>query len=48
MLLENLDERDHVEDLGIDGNIIFPWKNEGLRVWTGFVSLGLGARRCEL
>ena len=33
--LEILKERDHLEDLGIDGRIIYKWKN-----WVGKCGLG--------
>jgi len=35
--LENLMGRDHLEDLGADGNIILK-----LWVWTGFIWLRMG------
>jgi hypothetical protein len=39
--LENRKGRDHLEDLGIDKNIILKWifGKFGVRVWTGFTSL---------
>jgi hypothetical protein len=42
--LENLKERDHFEDLGIDGKIILEWilGKEGGIVWTGCVWLWIG------
>jgi hypothetical protein len=37
----NLCERDHLEDLDIDGKIILKWKvkNSDGRSWTGFIWL---------
>jgi hypothetical protein len=42
--LENLKVRDHTEDLGTDGRIISEWilGKEGVKVWTGFLSLRIG------
>jgi hypothetical protein len=42
--LENLKERDLLEDLGIDGRIILNWilGKQGKRVWTGFIWLRTG------
>jgi hypothetical protein len=37
---ENLEGRDHLEDLGIDGRIIL--------VWTGFLWLMIGTSGCRL
>jgi hypothetical protein len=33
--MENLDERDHLEDRGLDGKVIlkFIFKKEGMRMW---------------
>jgi hypothetical protein len=43
-LLENMKGRDHVEDRGVDGRIIFEWTlgKWGARVWTGFIWLRIG------
>jgi hypothetical protein len=40
-ILERLNGRDHSEDLGIDGRIIFEWilGKEGGNVWTGCIWL---------
>jgi hypothetical protein len=37
----NLKERDHSEDLGVDGRIILEWISGegGGKVWTGFIWL---------
>jgi hypothetical protein len=37
----NLRERDHLEDIGINGRIIFEWILEKLvgMIWTGFIWL---------
>jgi hypothetical protein len=39
--LENLKEREHVEDLGIHGRIILIWtlKRQNERAWTVFIWL---------
>jgi hypothetical protein len=36
---KNLKERDHSEDLGVEGNIIFVWNldKQGGKVWAGFM-----------
>lgn len=38
---ENLKERDRLEDLGIDGRVIFEWilKTSFVRVWPGLTRL---------
>jgi hypothetical protein len=38
-ILENLKGRDHLEDIGVDGKIIWEWilGKEGGRVWTGCI-----------
>jgi hypothetical protein len=41
---ENLKGRDHSEDLGVDGRVIFEWilgKSSG-KMWTGFIWLRIG------
>jgi hypothetical protein len=37
--LENLKERNHLEDLGVDGKIILEGilGKQGVKVWTGFI-----------
>ena len=41
----NLEERNHLEDLSVDGSIILKWtlNKEGVRVWAGFNWLTIGA-----
>jgi hypothetical protein len=41
---ENLNGRDHLEDLAVDGKIILEWilKKQVGRVWTGFIWLRIG------
>jgi hypothetical protein len=40
----NLKGRDHLGELGVDGRLTLKWilKEEGLKMWTGFISLRLG------
>jgi hypothetical protein len=42
--LENHKGRDHLKNLGVNGNIILEWilGNYDGRVWTGFIWLGIG------
>jgi hypothetical protein len=41
ILVGELEGKDNLEDLGIDGRIILRWSLEkwGLKVWTGFIWL---------
>jgi len=43
-LVENLKERDHSEDLGVNGNMTLQWilGKQGGKVWTGFIWLRIG------
>jgi hypothetical protein len=43
-LSENLKEKDHSEELGVDGKIILEWilQKEGGKVWTGYIWLRIG------
>jgi hypothetical protein len=42
--LENLKRRDHLEDIGVDRNIIIDWmlRKKGGKVWTGCIWLTIG------
>jgi hypothetical protein len=40
--LVNLKERDHLEDLGVDGRIIWNSRKWSGREWTGFIWLRIG------
>jgi hypothetical protein len=42
--LESLKGRDHSENQGIDGRIIFKWilRKQGAKEWTGFIWLMIG------
>jgi hypothetical protein len=43
--LENQNERDYLEDLGVDGVIVLDCilGKQGGKVWTGFIWLRIGA-----
>jgi hypothetical protein len=41
---ECLKQRDHSEDLGVDGKIILEWLLG--KVWAGCVCLGIGTSEC--
>jgi hypothetical protein len=42
--LENLKERDHFEDQGVDGKVIFEWmlEKQGGKLWAGCIWLRIG------
>jgi hypothetical protein len=42
--LESINERDHSEDLGVDGRIMFKYvlEKQDVRVWSGFVWIRIG------
>jgi hypothetical protein len=42
--LEDLKERDHLEDVGVDRRIILEWilGKQGGKVWTGFIWIRIG------
>jgi hypothetical protein len=44
ILLEELRERDHLEDLGVDGMVLLKWmfKKWGGRPWDGLNWFGIG------
>jgi len=41
---EDLMERDHLEDLGVDGRIILKWIKWDEEVWNGFIWLRTGTK----
>jgi hypothetical protein len=45
--VEKPDEKDHLEDSGLDGRIILRWifRKWDVRVWTGWSWLGIGTGR---
>jgi hypothetical protein len=44
VLLGNMREREHLEDLGVDGSVMVKWafKNSDGRAWPGLIWLGMG------
>jgi hypothetical protein len=44
ILVGNMKKKDHLEDLGIDGKKILKriLKKQDVRVWPGFIWLGIG------
>jgi hypothetical protein len=45
ILVGNLNERDHLEDPGLDGRKILKWilEKQGATMWTGFKWLRIGS-----
>jgi hypothetical protein len=44
ILIRKSEGRDHAEDLGVVGRLIFDWISgiEGGKMWTGFIGLRIG------
>jgi hypothetical protein len=48
--LGNLNGRDHLKDIGIDGNRILKWmfRKRGTSVWTGFIWLRIATLQWQV